>query len=234
MPGLLRSSAARLARLLWPARCAACAAFVPEEVAFCDLCAVSATPLWAGCPGCAMPGDSSLCAGCRTRPFPFAGARSAFAYGGSVTQALLRLKHGGRRELAPILGRFLAGALDDASRAADLIVPVPLHRRRLRQRTFNQALELARAACPRRGPRVLPDALWRVRDTPPLGHATPDERRATVQDAFRLRPGARVQGRRALLIDDVLTTGATLAACARVLLGAGAAEVRVATVARTL
>ena len=232
-----------LCRLLWPARCVACATTVDEPEVFCGDCAPAALPLEGACHGCALPrgGGGLLCRLCRARPFPFREARAIFIYGGPVAKAIVRFKHG--RHLAPAgpLGRCLVPLLDWAvHEGLQLVVPVPLHPRRLRVRGFNQARELAQAAIHahgRRRPAVLSVAgelLCRQRDTPALGHESPLERRHRVAGAFVVPDPQRVRGRRLLLLDDVMTTGATLAECARTLLEAGAGEVRVAALARAI
>jgi ComF family protein len=235
-----------LLRLLWPARCVACQIVVDEQAVFCAACMDAATPLEDGCSGCAMPtgvdgaaGDN-LCRLCRARPFPFRGARAVFAYGGAVAQAIVRFKHG--RHLAPArpLGRCLVPLLDWAAHEGlHLVVPVPLHPRRLRSRGFNQARELAAAALaahqqrwPGRKLALGADVLRRQHDTPALGRESPLERRHRVAGAFVVADPSLIVGRRVLVLDDVMTTGATLAECARTLLDAGAEDVRVAALAR--
>ena len=187
-----------------------------------------------------MPANPTRrCAGCLHRPFPFHCALAALAYGGALTQAILRFKHAGHRHLARPLGSWLGPALSVAAqRGIDVTVPVPLHPRRLRQRGFNQALELLRA-----GLHILPsdrrmpiacNALVRSRDTPMLGHASPAGRRQLLQGAFAITHPSAIVGKRVLVIDDVMTTGATLAECARVLLAAGASRVEVLALARAI
>jgi ComF family protein len=230
-------------QLLWPARCAACAAFVAADQIFCASCRVSAVPMGSACPGCALPFGAdppaaTRCPGCRESPFPFARAYAAMAYGGAISKAILRLKHGRQRHLVRPLGALLGPILAAASASGiDCLCPVPLHPRRLRERGFNQALELLRAARRAQGAQgaqavVLCDGLRRVRDTPALGREAPASRRRVLAGAFAASP--RVKGRRILLVDDVMTTGATSAECARVLGEAGAAEVQVAALARAL
>jgi predicted amidophosphoribosyltransferase len=154
-----------------------------------------------------------------------------------VADALLGLKHGGRRHLIRPLGAVLAPALAAAlGRGVDAVMPVPLHPRRLRRRGFNQSLEILRAALAAARPSAAPvpllvDDLRRVRDTPPLGHEPPPVRRSYVRGAFTVPRPRRVQGRRLLVVDDVMTTGATLAECARTLRRAGAADVTVLALA---
>ena len=181
----------------------------------------------------------SACPGCARRPFPFARAFAALAYGGAVTQALLRWKHGGNRYLAPVLAGYFVPLLRQVvEQGAEIACPVPLHPHRLRQRGFNQALDLLRAARGFTRPSiqldVACDALQRTVDTPALGHASPRRRRDLVAGAFRVARPRLVADKRVLVVDDVMTTGATLSECARVLLAAGAREVAVAVLARAV
>ncbi len=231
-------------RLLWPARCAACNAFVPEDKAFCQDCELSVSELEQACHGCGLPntndgrGGGRRCHGCRDKPMPFSRVWTVLAYGGATTQAILHLKHGRRRHLARPLGALLAPAVAAAiNSGVNALCPVPLHPRRLRQRGFNQALDLLRVAerlarRPAARPLVIPDGLRRIRDTPALGWESPASRRRIVDGAFAVRRPEWAEGRRILLVDDVMTTGATLAECTRVLLRAGAAEVEVVALAR--
>jgi predicted amidophosphoribosyltransferase len=235
---MLRPALAFAAQLLWPARCAACDELVSPDRAFCEPCTLTLVPLERTCPRCALPIAEPPCR-CAAELFPFAHARAAFAYGGAITDALLRFKHGGRLDLARPLGRSFLPVLGALVTGIDAVLAVPLHPRRLRARGYNQALELARAAraAVRGGaswPRLWVDVLLRIRDTPVLGRLSPRERRALVADAFVIPDPARVRGKALLVVDDVMTTGATLAGCAQALRAAGAAEVRVASFARAL
>jgi ComF family protein len=214
------------ARLLWPDRCASCDAFVPERCSFCESCAAGLVPVAEACPRCALPVRRCVC---RRAPPPFAAAQAVFLYDEVIGQALLRFKHGGRVDLARPLGRLLVPFLQTTAQA---ILPVPLHPRRLRARGFNQALELARAGRP--GVPLWVDVLRRRRDTPPLGHLPPDARRALVADAFVVPDARQVVGKHLLLLDDVMTTGATATACAAALLRAGAARIDVLALARAM
>jgi predicted amidophosphoribosyltransferase len=201
------------------------------------------------CPGCALDGGGAVgpCHACRVRPFPWSGARASLIYGGAVAAALVRFKHGRNLAAARPLGHFLVPLLDwAASEGSDAVVPVPLHPRRLRQRGFNQALELLREGLTARraGAEALdsrpvrlelwPDVLRRHLDTPALGREPPAVRRCRLTGAFSVARPGQIRGRRILVVDDVMTTGATLAECAHTLLGAGACAVLCAALARAL
>jgi ComF family protein len=249
---------------LWPARCAACDRPVADEALFCAPCELSLNALCGACPGCALPalseGSAAIlvgghaadwrCRTCRRVPLPFERATGAFEYGEALAEALVRMKHGGRRHLARRLARLLVEPLSESLTrgqlgAADAVIAVPLHVSKLRARGFNQALELARWALAglsrepawrgaRRLPRLERHLLQRVRATRELGRAGPGARLAEVAGAFAVSDPARVAGRRILLIDDVFTTGATFTACADALLRAGAAKVHVLALARAV
>lgn len=223
--------------LFWPGRCVACPAAVDPRGGFCAACADTLLPLEDVCPGCALPRAPGACGHCRGADFPFREARAVFAYGGAVADAIVAFKHGRRPAPARALGRCLVPLLDWARLAGvELVTPVPLHPRRLRARGFNQVLELLRAARAgeRGGPRLVVDLLRRRCDTPPLGHLSPAARREQVAGAFTVARARAVAGRRVLVVDDVMTSGATLAECARTLRAAGAGEVLVGALARAI
>jgi ComF family protein len=214
--------------LCFPPRCAACDAL--STAPFCPTCAESLYPVASPlCPRCGLPFDGGVdhvCADCASHPPPFACARAGFRYGGEVARALVRLKFAGRPDLA----RRLAPLMPPLP-PCDLVVPVPLHHRRIARREYNQALLLGRAAWP--GARIDPFALSRARDTPPQATLHGAERRGNLRGAFSAE-ARRVDGRRVVLVDDVLTTGATAVECARALRRAGATRVLVVTLARTV
>ena len=147
-------------QLLWPARCAGCDQTVPEEALFCAPCSLALNPLCGVCPGCALPRHDDprelvfagkRCARCLRVPLPFTTANACFEYGETIAHAIVRMKHGKRRELARRLARLMVPSLAELLARArlgpeDLVVPVPLHNTKLRERGFNQALELARFA----------------------------------------------------------------------------------------
>jgi predicted amidophosphoribosyltransferase len=195
-------------------------------------------------------GSPGRCRTCRRVPFPFTSASAGFEYGEALAQALLRMKHGGRRYLARRLARLLVQPMAEALARGqlgptDAVVAVPLHALKLRARGFHQALELARWALvglsrapslrPVVGlPRLERQLLHRTRQTRELGHAGPAARLAEVAGAFIVSDTARVRGRRVLLVDDVLTTGATFSECADALRQAGATTVHVLALARAV
>ena len=195
-------------------------------------------------PGCAVCGEpfpglggTLPCDACRRSPPPYAFARAVAEYRDGMREAIHALKFGGRPVLATPLGRLLAEA---GARALPVppgdwvegLVPVPLHPARLAERGFNQAELLAAPCAARWRVPLLPHALIRLRATRPQTDLDPAARRANVRDAFRVRRPPAVEGRRVLLVDDVLTTGATVGAAARALRAAGAAAVGVLTLAR--
>jgi ComF family protein len=221
--------------LLYPDRCAACDALDPDRVGLCAPCADSLYPITEACPVCAQPQQRSvLCRRCARRPPPFRRVVAPYRYGGELAVALRRFKWGGsggagRAELARALGALLAPALSKVT--ADVIVPVPLHARRLRERGFSQASLLAASArqwARVRAP-VRAGALRRVRATDEQAGLLRSARMKNVAGAFAAR---RVAGLHVLVVDDVVTTGATATACARALRRAGAASVTVLALAR--
>jgi ComF family protein len=147
---------------------------------------------------------------------------------------ILAFKHGDRLHLAPAFGAWLRRAGSELVAACDLAVPVPLHWTRLFARRYNQAAVLAHALHAAGGPPVGADWLVRQRRTPSQGKRNAAGRERNVRAAFALKPGRDVHGKRLLLVDDVFTTGATVGECARVLRRAGAAEINVLTLARTV
>jgi ComF family protein len=193
------------------------------------------SPPWCRCCGAPL-GIEGLCGACRTRRPRFAYARAALRYGDVAREAIHAFKFGGRRGLANPLGDLLAGLGVSALPGAvpDLLVPVPLHPRRARERGYNQAILLALRLERAWGVPVAADVLLREVPTLPQADLDAAARRRNVRDAFAVRRPEVIEGRHVVLVDDVLTTGATAGECARVLIRAGAATVGVITVARAL
>jgi ComF family protein len=189
------------------------------------------------CDGCGVPFEYEIgvrCAACLAKPRAFDRARASCIYDETSREPILKLKHADRTDLAPLFARWLSRAARDLIAEADAIAPVPLHPSRLLSRRYNQAAEIARPLARMAHVAYLPDALVRRRATDTQGGKSGSGRRRNVAGAFEVLPrkAAQVAGRRILLVDDVLTTGATAEGCARALKAAGALRVDVAVVAR--
>ncbi|MBX6426783.1 MAG: ComF family protein [Variibacter sp.] len=189
-----------------------------------------------GIPFAYDPGPGLLSLEAIADPPAYGRARAAVQYGDMAATLVHALKYGDRLELAPMLGRWMAAAGRELTAGADALVPVPLHWRRLWARRFNQSAALAATVGRIAGLPVALEVLARVKATPQQVGLSRSERAANVQGAFRVPPEARplVEGRRLVLVDDVLTSGATAEACARALLRAGAANVDVLVFARVV
>lgn len=200
--------------------CAGCAADLPRNLAACPVCAL---PLTAGQPG--------PCDACRTRPPDYDRAFAPFRYRHPVDFLIRRLKFSGRLSHAHLLGDLFADALAERGEPwPDCIIPVPLHPRRLRERGFNQALELARPAAARFQIPLLAEGLRRVRYTTPQTRLDARARQTNPLGAFTL--SQPLPGRRVALLDDVMTTSSTVAECARVLRAGGIADIEIWIISR--
>jgi ComF family protein len=178
---------------------------------------------------------TDLCGTCRTRPPLFTYARSGARYEGTLRDVLHAFKFSRKVALvSPLSEVVLAGRADAASRPVDIVVPVPLHRARERERGYNQASLLARRVARSLEAAFGERVLRRVRATAAQADLSGAERIANVRGAFALRDGEAVRGRHVAVVDDVLTTGATVFECARMLRAGGAASVGILTVARVV
>ena len=250
LPDGLSHACANAARMVLdavlPPLCLGCNEIVEAPGALCAGCwqrfSFIAPPY---CERCAYPfaedlGRGTLCAACIARPPRFRRARSALTYDEQSRRLVLPFKHGDRTDIARACGGWMARAGTELLAEADLVAPVPLHWRRLFMRRYNQAQLLARIVI-RQGAtstraRLVPDLLLRRRWTGSQTGLRADERRGNVRRAFDIHPRwhAEVQGKAVLLIDDVLTTGATVEACARALQRGGVRHVDVLTLARVV
>ena len=189
------------------------------------------------CDGCGAPfeyalGQAVRCAACQAAPRAFDRARAACVYDDHSRELILSFKHGDRTDLAGLFARWLSRSAGDLLGECDAVAPVPLHRSRLFRRRYNQAAEIARPLARMASVAYLPDALSRAKATASQGGKSGRGRRENVRGAFRVPRPERIAGRRILLVDDVLTTGATLNACAATLKKAGATVVLAAVIAR--
>ncbi len=237
-----------LADIIYPPRCTICSRFLWKgplvketgSLSFCPACMADfrtiASPL---CPICGQPFPSEvkedhICEDClRKRPF-YEAAWAPYRYEGAILKAIHRLKYGSKGFLAdalgPLLARFTEKRFDRSGPV--LIMPVPLHPKRIRERGFNQSLLLARHVARRLQLDLDFLSLRRVRYTPPQTGLAKKERQKNVRKAFQLKHQEAVKGKTILLVDDVVTTGNTLNECARVLKKGGAVKVFGVSLAR--
>ncbi|WP_188063477.1 ComF family protein [Sphingobium sp. KCTC 72723] len=221
-----------------PPRCPGCGAIVGQDHGFCLSC-------WSGmtflgdpcCARCGIPfphdmGAGAECGACLADPLPFDSARAVLAYGDVARTVALRLKYGRRIGLARLIATHMVRHVPDGE--PPVIVPVPLHRWRLWGRGFNQSALIADHLGRLSGLSVDRHGLRRVKRTQPLRGMNPAMREKAVRGAFAMADGHDLKGRRVLLIDDVHTSGATAAACARVLRKAGVVDVRLLCWARAM
>ncbi|MDW3205178.1 MAG: ComF family protein [Alphaproteobacteria bacterium] len=238
----LRRGGSALLDLVLPPRCLSCGCQTGSHGGLCTGCWRSVRFISSPqCAQCGYPfeldfGAGARCGGCLSSTPCFDRARAAVAYDDRIARLLITFKHGDRTDLAPGLSRWMARVGSELLDSTDLIMPVPLHRRRLLDRRYNQSVLLAKSLASESGKPLSADILIRKRHTPTQGHLSPSARRRNVEGAFRTDPTRKddIAGRRVLLIDDVMTTGATVNAIARRLKRDGAGAVDVLTFARVV
>jgi ComF family protein len=238
---LLRQSLAPLVDLVFPPRCPLCGDGIGGQTGLCSACwGELAIPGEPACVACGRPfgdmvPDGGTCAPCLAEPPRHDGIAAATLYNDASRKLVLSLKHANRIALAPMMGGLMAARLPAVGEGW-LLVPVPLHRWRLWKRGYNQAAELARAIAARNGARLAVDTLVRRKATPSLGGLGKLARKRALSGAIAVRESRRsaLQGANVVLVDDVLTSGATSAACVSALKRAGARLVIVSCFARVL
>ena len=248
--GLARQVLEAVLDIVFPPCCVACEAWLPSRsrLCFCQSCddgiQLARPPF---CWRCGLPylhewqGDH-LCGGCLLQPPHFSTARSWACYprnpeaSHSLREVVHRFKYGRQASLGKPLGQLMAQACQSwfYPSALDLIIPVPLHPRRLRWRGFNQSVLLGREIGREWGIPLDPFVLTRKTEKPPQSTLSLKERKPNVRGAFSIAPNRTVAKMRLLLVDDIYTSGATVNECTRVLLHAGARDVQVVTLARTV
>ncbi|MGO4908241.1 double zinc ribbon domain-containing protein [Pseudorhodobacter sp. W20_MBD10_FR17] len=228
-------------RLVYPPQCLGCDELVTSDFGLCGRC-WRETPFIAGvvCDTCGLPlpGDDATevaqCDDCLTLTRPWVQGRAALLYKDNGRKMVLQLKHGDRLDLAKPAGSWLLRAAKPMLRPDTLLAPVPLHWFRMLRRRYNQSALLAASVGRLAGIEHCPDLLIRHKRTPSQEGRDRHARFENLQDAIRVHPRrvAMMKGRKILLVDDVMTSGATLAAATDACLAAGAAEVRVLVLAR--
>ncbi|MCD6034545.1 MAG: putative phosphoribosyltransferase [Rickettsiales bacterium] len=228
--------------LLFPPRCLACRGFVHDHGGLCSVCWNSINfindPL---CGVCGQPleyggGEHTLCGECIAHTPPYRRARSVFHYTELSKQLVFHFKYYDNTALAPYLAKWMSRAGTVCLEETDFLIPVPLHRRRLFSRRYNQSAILCHALSKETHIPVLAEGLVRRKHTPPQAGLTRNQRLHNVAGAFAPHPRYKAQwkGKRVTLVDDVMTTGATIHHCTKALLKSGARSVDVLTLGRTV
>jgi ComF family protein len=217
-----------------PGQCAVCHAWPAQPV--CETCITRFAQPQPRCQTCALPVPAGIsrCGACLKSPPPLDACLAALGYAYPWSELIARYKFGGMPGWSASLASLLRSMpwVEPALETADLLLPMPLSRQRLQERGYNQALELARHLAPAK---TTPGLLLRIRDTPPQSALQRAERLRNVQGAFAVEPlrQAELHGKRVVLLDDVMTSGASLFAAAQALRQAGAAHITGLVLART-
>ena len=227
---LLEQAGRGLLDTLFPMECVSCGA---SGNVICGKCAADLPVLRPPfCAICATPGDFARCQRCAESVRQFDGVRAPYRYAGAIRQAILALKYGGVRAGAPQLGDLLEDYLSDNPLPGEIVAPVPMHRRRLRERGYNQAELLARRVAAGGKLRYEKELLLRTRQVEPqAGISSAAQRAVNVAGSIGVSAGLDVNGAGVILVDDVATTGSTLETCAAALKQAGAVSVWCLTLA---
>tara|TARA_R100000005_G_scaffold96706_1_gene86408 strand:+ start:2359 stop:3120 length:762 start_codon:yes stop_codon:yes gene_type:complete len=239
---LLRQFRKAVLDVAFPPGCIKCGEMIDASGHLCADCWSDITYISAPfCDICGYPfeydvGKGAVCGACIKRPPPYSRARSVFKYDEASRDMILGYKHSDQTDRAPAFAGWMIRAGISLIRECDIICPVPLHRRRLISRRFNQSALLALEIAKRTGKTAVPDLVLRQRPTRSQGGLNASARFRNVRGAFLVNPSRQqmITDKSILLIDDVLTTGATVSACAKALLKAGAADVSVLTISRVV
>ena len=231
----------RAVSLIYPEQCALCPEIVDHAGGLCASCWAKTrflTGLVCDICGCSLPGAEdeadAVCDECLSRPRPWRKGRAAISYQDAGRRFVLALKHGDRTDLTKPAANWILRAGHECLKPETVLVPVPVHWSRLLRRRYNQAAELARSIGQQTGHQVINDALVRTRRTPPQDGLTIEERYENLVGAFAINPRRRqeLQNRHICLIDDVMTSGATLATTAKTILASDAGQLSVLVLAR--
>lgn len=239
---MLKAATNKVMNLLLPPRCISCGELVNDVGSLCGKCWAEIDfinePL---CISCGYPleptaGKNSICGHCIMEEPPYKAGRSVFCYNDKSKSLILDFKYSDKIQSAKRYATWMLNSAKDLIEDSDYIVPVPLHWRRLVERRYNQAAIISNEIAKISGKKVLSQGLIRKKYTPPQVSLTRKQRLKNVKGAFAVNPrlAERIKGKKLVLVDDVMTTGATINECVEILNKAGAAAVFVVTLGRTV